>query len=91
MLILKRLDAFEEELKKLEKEIQEMKPKWPNTQPPADLSKVSRPYWGDVGIGKGGSIPCYFDNIPPEYRMKPMGLVALVQSALHIAFLKVAL
>lgn len=69
MLILKKLDAFEENLKKLEDEIKTLKQQvavpsvWPN-----DPTKVS--YWR----GKGGSIPCYFDNLSPEDKMKPMSI-----------------
>lgn len=74
-LILKRLDAFEEELKKLENEIKILKQQtpvprvWPNDPskiPPVDaIGKVYRNL---------SNIPCYFDNLSPEDRMKPMGI-----------------
>lgn len=71
-IIMKKLDKFEEDLKKLENEIKILKQQtpipsiWPNNP-----NKVPAPYWGDLGIGKGGAIPCYFDSLPPEDRMKP--------------------
>lgn len=67
-LILEKLDRFEQKLKELEKDIQEMKPSWLSTQPHADLSKAKRPY------GALADIPCVFDNLSPEDRMKPMGI-----------------
>lgn len=67
-LIVKRLDKFEEELKKLEKEIRGLQKQtpvpavWPN-----DPTSIPPPYWG-------GKFICIFDSLPPEDRMKPMGV-----------------
>lgn len=68
-LILKRLDAFEEELKKLEKEIRGLQKQTPvPTIWPNDPTSVPKPY------NRLGQIPCYFDNLTAEERMKPMGI-----------------
>ena len=75
MLILKRLDKFEEELKKLENEIKTLKQQvvvpnvWPNDPskiPPVDaIGKVYKNL---------SNIPCYFDNLSSRDRMKPMSI-----------------
>lgn len=49
----------------------------PGTIPQVDPSYwQTEPLWGDRNLGKGGSITstCAFDSLPPEDRMKPMGL-----------------
>lgn len=73
-LILKRLDAFEENLKKLEQEI-EILNSFVDTQ-------LKNKYYGEAGGGmsylslsKGrNKISCYFDNLSPEDKMKPMSI-----------------
>ena len=70
-LIHEKLDKFEQKLKELEAEIKALKPtpSWPSSQPPADLTKVKTFQQGAVLERK-----CFFDNLSPEDRMKPMGV-----------------
>lgn len=67
-LILKRLDAFEEKLEKLEKEIRILQKQ---TSVPAvwsnDPTRIPPPYWGGKSV-------CIFDSLPPEDKMKPMSI-----------------
>lgn len=70
-LIHEKLDKFEQKLKELEVEIRALKPTpaWPSSQPPADLTKVKTFHQGAILERK-----CFFDNLSPEERMKPMSV-----------------
>ena len=73
--LVKRVDALEKELFIVNRYIDtQLRNKY--------HIQVDPSYWqtgtsmGDRDLGKGGSItsPCAFDSLPPEDRMKPMGL-----------------
>lgn len=69
-IIFDKLRQFEEELRKIESEIRILKKEvsLPNVYPNRSEYPATKVY------DKLGQIPCYFENISPKDRMKPMSV-----------------
>lgn len=72
-LLHEKLDRFEQKLKELEVEIKALKPNqpWQSDDPSAPYY---RPIYTAYQQGAVLERKCFFDNLSPEDRMKPMGV-----------------
>lgn len=83
-LLVEKLDAIDKRLNTLENEVKELKPSytpWQSQDPDAPYYRPVKESW-PTDFTKWGTFPkravlerpCIFDSLPPEDRMKPMGI-----------------